>query len=282
MGALWETLGFIIHSLGARDQQQIGYATAWNILFLLAPLWINAFVYMTFARMLHYWRPESKIIGIRPRGISKWFVFADIVSFIIQAIGGIMASPGASPSIIKTGLNLYLGGLGLQMFFIALFCCLMFHFQRAGSHSRGGYSSHDGHRSWKPLLFALYGVLACITVSSPSRSLSFQWLTLSMKVRVIFRIVEFAGGVTLDNPIPFHEEYTYALDCFPMMAALLILAIYHPGRYLVGPESEFPKKSRRQKKAEKAELKEAKRNRKHAGKMAREDEKARRSARRGV
>lgn len=106
-----------------------------------------------------------------------------------------------------------------------------------------------------------------------------QWLTLGTKARIIFRIVEFAGGVTPDNPIPFHEAYTYALDCFPMMIALLIIAIYHPGRYLVGPESEFPKKSRKQRKAEKAEKKEAKRNKKETEK---EERKALRAARRGA
>ena len=54
-----------------------------------------------------------------------------------------------------------------------------------------------------------------------------------------------------------HEEYAYALDCFPMMVALLILAVFHPGRYLRGPDSEFPRLSRKEKKALKMEKKEA-------------------------
>lgn len=43
-----------------------------------------------------------------------------------------------------------------------------------------------------------------------------------------------------------------------MMVASLILVIYHPGRYLVGPDSEFPRLSRKEKKAAKREKKEAK------------------------
>jgi len=73
----------------------------------------------------------------------------------------------------------------------------------------------------------------------------------------MFRIVEFAKGFGPENPIPFHEEYIYALDCLPIMVALVILAIWHPGRYL-GPESEFPKISRKEKKAMKMAEKEAK------------------------
>ncbi len=70
--------------------------------------------------------------------------------------------------------------------------------------------------------------------------------------------------------MPFHEQYTYALDCFPMMLALLILAVWHPGRFLVGPESEFPRVSRREKKERKRQAKE----------MAREEKEARRQAKR--
>jgi hypothetical protein len=84
MGALWETLAFILHSVGTKDQQQIAYATSWNILFLLAPLWINAFVYMTFAREAYFFLPESdrRIRGINTNSIAKWFVWADVVTFM--------------------------------------------------------------------------------------------------------------------------------------------------------------------------------------------------------
>jgi Na+-transporting methylmalonyl-CoA/oxaloacetate decarboxylase gamma subunit len=37
-----------------------------------------------------------------------------------------------------------------------------------------------------------------------------------------------------------------------MMLAILILAIWHPGQVLVGPESEFPKMTRKEKMAAKA------------------------------
>ncbi|KAI1864074.1 hypothetical protein JX265_007370 [Neoarthrinium moseri] len=248
MGAAWETVGFILHSLGSKDQQQIGYATGWNILFLLAPLWINAFVYMTFAREAYYYLPQShrRIRGINATSLAKWFVWADILTFIIQAAGGLMASPGADPNIVKTGLNVYLAGTSLQQFFIILFLWLMIEFHvRCNSWGVSGAAEQGPRkRSWKPLHFALYSVLTCISV------------------RIIYRIAEFAGGITPSNPIPFHEEYAYALDCFPMMLALLILAIWHPGRFLVGPESEFPKLSRAEKKQAKADRKAAKAQRK--------------------
>lgn len=161
MGGLWETLAFTLHSLGSRDQQNTGYATAWQLLFLLAPLWINAFVYMTFARMVLYWHPEGKITGLKATVIARWFVLADVLSFIVQGAGGLMATPSASADVIRIGLNIYLGGLGLQEFFVLLFCGLMVCFQRQCGRGR----EFDGKPSWKPLLLGLYAVLVCITVS---------------------------------------------------------------------------------------------------------------------
>lgn len=242
MGGLWETVAFILHSLGARNQQQIGYATGWQILFLLAPLWINAFVYMTFARLAWFFIPDQRIWGIKPASIAKYFVWADVVTFIIQAVGGIMASPGAGPNIIQIGLDIYLAGMSLQQFFILLFLVLMITFHRRANKNSPEDVLADGQkkRSWRPLQIMLYVVLALITI------------------RIIYRIVEFAGGITPSNPVPFHEEYSYALDCLPMMLALLVLAVWHPGRTLVGPASEFPRKSRAEKKREKQEQKAAK------------------------
>ncbi|KAI1454697.1 RTA1 like protein-domain-containing protein [Annulohypoxylon moriforme] len=242
MGGIWETIAFILHSLGARDQQNEGYATAWQILFLLAPLWINASVYMTFARMSWFFLPDQRIGGIKPVSIAKYFVWADVLTFLIQAAGGVMTSPGASSNIINIGLDIYLAGMGLQQFFIILFLGLMVTFhRRAAATPPEGVSDTDVKKpGWKPLLIALYVVLVLITT------------------RNMYRIAEFAGGITPSNPVPFHEVYSYALDCFPMMLALLVLLIWHPGRTLVGASSEFPRKSRAEKKMEKQERKAAK------------------------
>lgn len=57
-----------------------------------------------------------------------------------------------------------------------------------------------------------------------------------------------------------------------MLLAILILCVFHPGRILVGAESEFPRISRKEKKALKKEKKAQK-------KAAKEEEKARKQRR---
>ena len=79
-------------------------------------------------------------------------------------------------------------------------------------------------------------------------------------------MIEYSRGTNPTNPPPFHEAYAYALDGLPMFLAIFILNIMHPGRVLVGPGSEFPKLSRKEKKLLKAQNKAAKAEKKAAKK----------------
>ena len=62
----------------------------------------------------------------------------------------------------------------------------------------------------------------------------------SSKGRIIFRLAEFAKGEDPSNPIPFHEAYFCIFEAVPMVFALAILSFSHPGKVLVGPESDMP------------------------------------------
>lgn len=77
-------------------------------------------------------------------------------------------------------------------------------------------------------------------------------------MRIVFRLVEFGPGFTSSNQMITKEEYPLALDAMPMVLALTLLNIVHPGIVLRGPDGEFPKKSRAEKKAIKRAKKEAK------------------------
>lgn len=94
----------------------------------------------------------------------------------------------------------------------------------------------------------------------------------NIQIRIIFRIVEYSDGVSSTSPILRHEVYQYALDAVPMFLALLILNIFHPGRVLVGPDSEFPRLSRAEKKKLKQEKKAEKAARKADKKAGRNKE----------
>lgn len=90
MGATWEAVGLILRSMGAKDPQSSTFPQVSNLLVLLAPLWINAFVYMVGGRMIYHWLPEKKVWKVRARLLSRWFVWIDVATFLVQAAGGTM------------------------------------------------------------------------------------------------------------------------------------------------------------------------------------------------
>lgn len=165
--ALWEAVAAACGAAGARDQQNAGWATAHQVLFLLAPLWVNAFVYMTFARMVWFFLPPggARVGPFRATSLSAWFVWADILTFLVQAAGAVITAPGASSDTIKTGLNIYMAGIGSQEFFIVVFLGLMADFHRKALRlDQLSEITETKKRSWKGLLYALYAVLAFISV----------------------------------------------------------------------------------------------------------------------
>lgn len=89
------------------------------------------------------------------------------------------------------------------------------------------------------------------------------------QTRIIYRLCEYSSGTTDSNKLLTSEAYPYVLDALPMFLALVVLNIFHPGRVLQGPDSEFPRLSRAEKKRIKREKKEMKAARKAERRAAR-------------
>lgn len=250
MASAWESAAFILRSLGAHNQQSGTFSLGSQLLFLLAPLWINAFVYMTAGRLIYTFHPDKQIWGFKAVSLGKWFVWLDIFSFIVQGAGGSMLNPGNDAKTMDAGKKIYMGGVGIQELFILLFSALIvkFHVDALRLERQGLLPVRSGHarkhHMWKWSTYSLYAVLVLITM------------------RIIFRLVEFSGGVDrAHNKLPYEEGYALGLDAVPMVLAILILAVVHPGLVLQGEGSEFPSRKERkaEKKARKAEVKEQKR-----------------------
>ncbi|KAJ5727032.1 hypothetical protein N7493_006059 [Penicillium malachiteum] len=241
LGTLWECLGLVMRTVSTINQTESTTASAGQLLVLLAPLWINAYVYMIFGRMVYYYLPEKEVMGIKAEKLSMIFIWLDVSSFFIQATGGIMDSDWSNQMDI-IGLHVYTGGIALQQFFILCFCYLLFVFHR---RMRQGGGDFGRGRQWHTLVIAMYATLGCITV------------------RIIYRLVEYADTNTAGtSPLTTNEAPFYCLECLPMLTAMVIWNVYHPGRFLQGEDSDFPKKAkisrkeRRRMKKEGKELKE--------------------------
>ncbi|TEY71536.1 hypothetical protein BOTCAL_0091g00210 [Botryotinia calthae] len=71
-------------------------------------------------------------------------------------------------------------------------------------------------------------------------------------IRIIFRLVEYSQG--LKSSIPNHEAFQYSLDSVPMLFALVILNIFHPGRIMADSDSNIPGRKARKSKAFRTKL----------------------------
>ncbi|KAK1707919.1 RTA1 domain-containing protein [Colletotrichum lupini] len=260
VGASWELIAFILRSLGARDQQQIGYQIGGQLLVLLAPLWINAFAYMLSARLVYFVLPDQRVFRVKATALTKIFVTMDVVCFLVQGAGGAMMSNTEAASgdpILRTGKQVYMIGCGLQLAFIIVFCGLMGRFY---VKMRRAQRFNLNLKRIGAMVLVMFVVLVLIII------------------RIIFRLVEFGPGANMDNPILTNENYAFGLDALPMVLALVLLNAVHPGIVLRGDNSEFPRLSRQEKKQVKLERKAAKRESKLAKKAAREQQKKEKAA----
>ncbi|KAF3030759.1 hypothetical protein E8E15_010954 [Penicillium rubens] len=179
----------------ARDDTVV---TVPQMFILLAPLWVNAFDYMVPARMVHFFVPGRRIGMFKPPVLAKVFALLDIGSFVVQMIGGFMAN-GTDEQQMH-GIHVYMGGIGIQEFFIVCFLVLAVQFHRAMLQlERAGRLPIDRQR-WRPLLYALYGSLIAIT-----------W-------RIIYRLIEFSSGYGESNRILYHE-WVPMQKCLPVASA---------------------------------------------------------------
>ncbi|KAF5583712.1 phospholipid-translocating ATPase [Fusarium pseudocircinatum] len=246
MGAAWETIGFAFKTLGSRDQQNTTYVILGQLFFLLAPLWVNAFVYMAVARMVYFRMPDRKLLGIKAIRMTLLFVWLDIILFLVQGAGGSMLSNNEDMNVIRIGQKVYMAGVGLQLAVILIFIGITIFFYFKLRQLEG---QSMGRMKW--LILTMLAVLILIVI------------------RIVYRLIEFGPGVNEHNQLLIHEEYPLGLDATPILIALVLLNIMHPGFVLRGPDSEFPKLSRKEKKAikqqkkmEKKQAQEAKKARK--------------------
>ncbi|OAA60798.1 RTA1 domain protein [Cordyceps fumosorosea ARSEF 2679] len=244
MGAAWETAAFSLRTIGSHNQQERQYAIWGTLLFLLAPLWINAFAYMTVARMVYFGLPDKKIWGVRAVKLTVLFVWLDIICFLVQLGGGGLLSNNDNANLTRIGMKLYTAGIGLQLGFIVIFGVMTaWFYHRMRQVSRG-----QGMGRLRFLIWVMLAVLVLIMM------------------RIIYRLLEFGPGINADNKLITDETYPLTLDAMPMALALGLLNLFHPGLVLRGSDGEFPRVTRKEKKAIKQQAKEEKKRQKEAKK----------------
>jgi RTA1 like protein len=121
---------------------------------------------MVLGRLLYFFHPSRTILSIPASTLAFGFVTLDFISFVIQLVGGSWAGPNDPTAKVMKGIHIYMGGIGLQQFFIFVFLglAIKFHLEMKAFERQGLMGAGKG--GWMKLLWATYASLGFITVHS--------------------------------------------------------------------------------------------------------------------
>ncbi|KAF1994439.1 hypothetical protein P154DRAFT_31458 [Amniculicola lignicola CBS 123094] len=229
IGVIMEMAGFICRIISATDEHKDLPFLISFLMILLAPSFLAAACYTAFSRVVWFSCPSHalsfKTLWCFPRWITPTFVIFDLFSFMVQFIGASLISHsydvdstqgrniGESEKKMTPGRVILVLGLVLQMSCFLSFAVIAI---RYFVISRAFRADDLGDwKMWRKLSWMINIAAALITL------------------RAIYRIVEIphdreSGLQYLSR----HEWCFWTFDALPILATLLVFALFHPGRYL--------------------------------------------------
>ncbi|KAJ6449513.1 RTA1 like protein-domain-containing protein [Mycena vitilis] len=224
IGMITMAIGFVVRILVHSSPTSMGLNIVTTLLILLSPCLYLAQDYMILGRLAVLFGPEvsKKAMLIAPTRIATIFVWSDVVTFLIQAIGGAM-STSSTVATIDLGNTIVIAGLGVQLASFGLFTTLVISFGlRVRNHfpkvwnatGNQGFAafSRSPVADWHLLYYTL--CLSCV----------------SILIRSIFRMAEFIQGHK--GYISTHEAFFYCFDALPLWIAMTLYCAVWPPRFL--------------------------------------------------
>ncbi|KAK0668173.1 RTA1 like protein-domain-containing protein [Cercophora samala] len=203
IGLAFEIVGYIARCLSAK-------VNPYNLIFFIlqyffivtAPVFLAAGIYAILSALIHRLGREYSLLP--PKWILWFFITSDVVATITQISGaaliGVKQKKREDPTAAN---NILLGGLAYQVFAIGLFIilCGVFIFRARRQIKQAGLS-----------LFIA----------------AFSTATLLIYLRTVFRLAETAEG--LGGDLSTKEVYFGTLEFLPVVLAVPLLNVWHPGR----------------------------------------------------
>jgi hypothetical protein len=177
----------------------------------IAPAFLSAAIYLCLGRIVVVY--GESLSRFRPRTYTLLFCGCDILSLVLQAAGGGIASGAITQSQTQLGINLMLAGLSVQVASLALFAglCGDFAFRLYKNPQRWSEQYVDLYRSKKFSAF-LCGI---------------SLATLTIFVRSVFRVAELSGGFR--GPLANNQISFMILEGVMIVIATSCLSFLHPG-----------------------------------------------------
>ncbi|KAG9244915.1 RTA1 like protein-domain-containing protein [Calycina marina] len=193
-----------------------------NIIALtIAPVFYTAAIYLTLARIIRHYGVYNSLIS--PRTYTVIFLTADVVSLILQSLGGGMANAASTKEESLRGVHVMLGGLAFQVFSMTIFMliCAIFFLnvrkdqirQKATNWATGKIDPPAQH---------IKGYSSFVII--------FAFAFFLILVRSCFRVAELSHG--FDGKLANQEIPFMILEGGMLLLATFIMTAWHPGRFM--------------------------------------------------
>lgn len=170
----FETAGYAARAAAHDNTEALPPYIAQSLLILLAPIFFAASIYSILGRIIH--RVDGDEISIvHPSIMTRFFVWGDVLCFLVQAGGSGILAQAKKQSDMKMGNNVILVGLGLQIYIFCFFVKIGVSFHR-DLQKRPTTAALGGEFPWQRYMVRLYVACACVGI------------------RNTYRVVEYAMG----------------------------------------------------------------------------------------
>jgi hypothetical protein len=206
LGGITEIIGYVARIYSWYDDTNLNAFLVQTVTLITAPSFFSGALYVVFGQIIYMIGRQYSILS--PKWYTVVFVIADLISLLVQAIGGGKAAYAAKTNRDPSdGTHIMVVGICWQMFSMSIYVLLVIIYV-----FRISKANVKQTRSMKIFFSGM-----CV-------------VTLMIFIRCIYRTVELLGGWT--GYIVTHEVYFACLDGLPMVIALFAFNIFHPGRYI--------------------------------------------------
>jgi RTA1 like protein len=128
------TAGWITRVVNCGDLSSIPLYAASSSWIVIAPIFVCATLYLLLKHLVNICLPEGPervLFRISPRWLGRLFISSDVLSFLTQCMGSVIASSGNwRGNANKIGIDVLIVGLALQLATFTIYLAFLFHFVR--------------------------------------------------------------------------------------------------------------------------------------------------------
>jgi hypothetical protein len=199
----------------------------------IAPAFLAAGIYLCLKHIVRAIGPENS--RLPPHMYPKTFIPCDILSLILQAAGGGYASiterNGEDPAI---GNHIMLAGLAWQVFTLFIFMLLAADFAMRTYFNRRKQKAQDQSLRSRAAMTNIW-MFRCFLVA-------LSLATFLVFARCVYRVVELSQGWS--GHLISVERYFIVLEGAVVLAAVVLLLMFHPGVCIDDEVAEFTRSER--------------------------------------